>query len=236
MEEQLLLRDVFDTYDRDSSQELDKSQLRNLMAALNEGMYPTDEEVRSALERCELTKSGGLEYDEFVKAMTWWYQNTHPEDHIFAGANVHQRRMLAAQKALQSNSTKAGELEAAEQELVCEVFKKYDSDGKGQINSTELALMMQDLNGGVPPTIDEVDFVLWSNDFGQTGTLSLAEFKHAVLYWYLHTHSGPGDAQEALTAVRRASDMRREEEKAREELIRKQMEKSAQPSKCCAIS
>jgi len=35
-------------------------------------------------------------------------------------------------------------------------MKKYDSDGSGKLNVKELAVMLQDLAGGTPPTEEEV--------------------------------------------------------------------------------
>jgi len=235
MEEQLLLREVFDSYDRDQSQELDKMQMRDLMAALNDGMYPTDMEVHEAMAECDTSKSGGIDFAEFVKAITWWYQNTHPDDYLFKGATVHERRMEAAKQAKTFYDKNLGDadvaLHEAEEKLAEEVFKKYDKDGAQQINSGELKAMMTDLNSGIPPTEQELAFLMWSNDFGQTGTLSLNEFKQAVVYWYSQTHTGSADATAALAEAQAAG----EEEDA------KQKEDSTEPqgqqkSACCVVS
>lgn len=36
-------------------------------------------------------------------------------------------------------------------------MKKYDKDGTGKLNVNELAVMLQDLAGGTPPTEEEVE-------------------------------------------------------------------------------
>eukprot|EP00756_Hemistasia_phaeocysticola_P045517 Hpha_TRINITY_DN19267_c0_g1::TRINITY_DN19267_c0_g1_i1::g.194314::m.194314 len=227
MEEQLLLREVFDSYDRDQSQELDKAQMRDLMAGLNDGMFPTDYEVDQTMKECDASKSGGIDFEEFVKAITWWYQNTHPDDYIFNGATVHDRRMEAARQAKKFVESSGGELQGEEARLAEQVFSKYDQDKAGQINSGELTKMMTDMNSGIPPTEQEVAFLMWSNDFGQTGTLSLNEFKQAVLQWYSQTHTGPAAATDALR-------------QARESQVSVEVRKNDKPqekkSGCCLVS
>ena len=45
---------------------------------------------------------------------------------------------------------------ASRENKIKNIMKKYDSDGSGKLNVKELAVMLQDLAGGTPPTEEEV--------------------------------------------------------------------------------
>eukprot|EP00755_Sulcionema_specki_P014323 Sspe_Gene.56358::Locus_31011_Transcript_1_1_Confidence_1.000_Length_680::g.56358::m.56358 len=164
-EEALLLREIFDKYDKDGTDELDKQEMRSLMAALNEGIPPTSKEVDTIMKACDLSQTNGLSFEEFQKAVLMWYQqHTSEDDHVFKNASIGERRLRAIQEAKRRTSTCEGQLGSEEDALVDQVFDRYDKDQTGQISSSELKSMMTDLNGGISPTREEVELVMWSHD------------------------------------------------------------------------
>eukprot|EP00659_Diplonema_papillatum_P007259 gene7259-11188_t len=167
-EEALELRQIFDHYDSDGTDELDKSELGELMAALNDGIEPKKEEVQEVMKLFDKSETKGLRFEEFRKAMMYWYQNTHAKDHIFANATVHERRKKAVEAVRKRTNSASHELPADERQLLSDIFDKYDIDKSNEISPAELAGMMADLNGGIPPTAEEVKLVMWSCDLGQS--------------------------------------------------------------------
>eukprot|EP01064_Diplonema_japonicum_P016370 TRINITY_DN2438_c0_g1_i2.p1 TRINITY_DN2438_c0_g1~~TRINITY_DN2438_c0_g1_i2.p1 ORF type:complete len:266 (+),score=48.37 TRINITY_DN2438_c0_g1_i2:37-834(+) len=200
--EALEMREVFDLYDKDGTDELDWEQLKELMAALNDGIEPEPAEVQKVLQQHKIPGSKGLSFSGFTEAMLWWYQNTHEKNHIFAGATVHDRRMKAVAAAKRNSSTAEGELGKDEEVLCNKIFENYDTDRSGSISSKELRKMMTDLNGGIPPTATELKMIMWANDIDQSGYLNRYEFTKAITFWYLHTNpKATANGVEALSQV-----------------------------------
>jgi len=63
-------------------------------------------------------------------------------------------------------------------------FRKYDMDGSGSLDSTELQKFLVELNEGKLVKDDEVSWVMERADVSADGTLQLVELIIAVSVWY----------------------------------------------------
>ena len=50
------------------------------------------------------------------------------------------------------------------EQKIAKIMKKYDKEGNGKLNQSELGVMLQDLAGGEEPTDEEKSFVLKAAD------------------------------------------------------------------------
>eukprot|EP00999_Lentomonas_sp_LEN2_P002596 NODE_477_length_1458_cov_99.453794_g444_i0.p1 GENE.NODE_477_length_1458_cov_99.453794_g444_i0~~NODE_477_length_1458_cov_99.453794_g444_i0.p1 ORF type:complete len:202 (-),score=48.79 NODE_477_length_1458_cov_99.453794_g444_i0:778-1383(-) len=68
-------------------------------------------------------------------------------------------------------------------------FSKFDKDKSGTLGRDELKMLLTSINNNVPPTDDEVDWVLSTADQfdgEMSGSLNVTEIQMAVNLWYSH--------------------------------------------------
>ena len=51
-----------------------------------------------------------------------------------------------------------------DQDVIASRFDRYDKDGSGELDATQVTEVLKDLNGGKAPTADEVKWVIDSTD------------------------------------------------------------------------
>ena len=51
-----------------------------------------------------------------------------------------------------------------DQDVIAARFDDYDNDGSGELDASQVAEVLKDLNGGTAPTEDEVKWVIDSTD------------------------------------------------------------------------
>uniref|UniRef100_A0A6U4KF53 EF-hand domain-containing protein n=1 Tax=Hemiselmis andersenii TaxID=464988 RepID=A0A6U4KF53_HEMAN len=64
---------VFKKFDTDSSDSLDRAQLKQVLTALNDGGDPADEELDYVLKRADVIGSGNITKPELAMAISLWY-------------------------------------------------------------------------------------------------------------------------------------------------------------------
>eukprot|EP01059_Diplonema_ambulator_P028746 TRINITY_DN4765_c0_g1_i2.p1 TRINITY_DN4765_c0_g1~~TRINITY_DN4765_c0_g1_i2.p1 ORF type:complete len:191 (+),score=56.74 TRINITY_DN4765_c0_g1_i2:316-888(+) len=77
-EKQLVL-ETFARYDKSGEGVIKADELREMMADLNSGIYPTDQEVQHVMWFADTKQHGYLDVYEFEAAVTFWYIHTMEE-------------------------------------------------------------------------------------------------------------------------------------------------------------
>ena len=74
--EQKLVVETFERYSKTQEGAVTPEELREMMADLNSGIYPTDQEVRHVMWFADGRQRGCLDPMEFESAVTFWYIHT----------------------------------------------------------------------------------------------------------------------------------------------------------------
>ena len=64
------------------------------------------------------------------------------------------------------------------------MFAKYDTDSSGSLDKAQLTKLLTDLNDGVEPSPEEVDWVMAEADQIGSGTITKPELQKATSLWY----------------------------------------------------
>mmetsp|Transcript_254 Transcript_254/g.582 ORF Transcript_254/g.582 Transcript_254/m.582 type:complete len:219 (-) Transcript_254:58-714(-) len=85
--------------------------------------------------------------------------------------------------------------------LCKEIFEKYDTQKSGKLNRDQMMQLLTDISTsapqGVPPTQEELDFVMQSSDVagtflgGSDGEIDASELRSAVAYWVTYVDNRP---------------------------------------------
>lgn len=68
-------------YDKDNSNSLDASELKQLMRDLNDGIPPGDNEVEAILKQCDADGSGKIDAAELRKVIVIWFASVEGAKH-----------------------------------------------------------------------------------------------------------------------------------------------------------
>ena len=71
-----------------------------------------------------------------------------------------------------------------DREFIANVFKEYDVNGSGTMGAEQLAPLLTALNGGEPPTAEEMREVLDKADNDKSGSVTIDELKDVISIWY----------------------------------------------------
>jgi Ca2+-binding EF-hand superfamily protein len=71
-----------------------------------------------------------------------------------------------------------------DREFIASVFKEYDVDASGTLGVGQLAPLLTALNGGVPPTAEEIHVVLRKADNDKSGSVTVDELKDVFCVWH----------------------------------------------------
>ena len=74
-----LVTETFNRYSKSQEGVVIPDELREMMADLNSGIYPTDQEVRHVMWFADTRQRGCLDIKEFESAVTFWYIHTMEE-------------------------------------------------------------------------------------------------------------------------------------------------------------
>eukprot|EP01100_Stratorugosa_tubuloviscum_P012364 TRINITY_DN584_c1_g2_i2.p1 TRINITY_DN584_c1_g2~~TRINITY_DN584_c1_g2_i2.p1 ORF type:complete len:348 (-),score=177.31 TRINITY_DN584_c1_g2_i2:97-1140(-) len=107
---------VFDKYDKDKSGSIDKNELKEICYEM--GHHLSKEELDLALEYLDSDGNGTIEYEEFV---VWWKKNDR-----FVDLELDDARLAIRQTA-------------------SKIFRRFDSDASGVIDSNEFSAFHQHL-------------------------------------------------------------------------------------------
>eukprot|EP01064_Diplonema_japonicum_P018751 TRINITY_DN2743_c0_g1_i2.p1 TRINITY_DN2743_c0_g1~~TRINITY_DN2743_c0_g1_i2.p1 ORF type:complete len:217 (+),score=41.15 TRINITY_DN2743_c0_g1_i2:471-1121(+) len=77
--EKQLVFETFARYDKADEGVIRSEELREMMADLNSGIYPTDQEVQHVMWFADTKQHGFLDVKEFESAVTFWYIHTMEE-------------------------------------------------------------------------------------------------------------------------------------------------------------
>jgi len=79
-----------------------------------------------------------------------------------------------------------------------ELFVKYDTDHSGSLPKDQLSNLLQELNDGILPQSDDLDFILQQCDVSGEGAINEHEIKAAIIAWYCLTDENlPTSIEEA---------------------------------------
>lgn len=74
-------------------------------------------------------------------------------------------------------------------DVLQEAMDKYDKSGDGKLEKREMKMYLEDLNGGIAVTDEEVDWVLSQADLFGEGAISKPELMMAAAVWHAHVES-----------------------------------------------
>lgn len=161
--------------------------------------------VKETLEKWDKSGTGSLSFDELKK----WLSDNSPEGEatdeetmwIASIANLHRlgdRASAATASILPQDFITAYSAWISYKECKDDIeakFAKYDTDSSGSLDKAQLAKLLTDLNDGVEPTSQEVDWVMSEADQIGSGTITKPELQKATSLWYSYTVDG--DAKDA---------------------------------------
>lgn len=175
------LKEVFEMVDEDSSGLLDREEV-----ALVVEFFAGDEEVKdadidAAMEQMDEDRSGEVDFKEFLD---WWKTKSaaasprkvtieEPKEVLGAKTRWNRLSRTDSKRRMQRLSSR----DDFESNLR-HIFNRYDDDGSGEIDATELLEIMQSL--GVSVTEQEIDTMVQEIDEDGSGTIDFLEFKTMV--------------------------------------------------------
>ena len=95
-----------------------------------------------------------------------------------------RKRAAAARRLKSGESTGWQNLAKEDREFIANVFKEYDVDGSGTMREAQLAPLLTALNGGEPPTKEELREVLDKADNDKSGSVAIDELKDVIVFWH----------------------------------------------------
>ena len=152
------LKRAFDTYDRDHSGFIEFKELEPLVIALGGGNR-NDEGLLVALSKLKPAKPGKISFAELEK---WWLDHGDEIGTIKAPSRT-------APTAVKRSAPPPTERDAQE------IFNGFDQDQSGQIDTKELAKLLEAL--GTEPDDDDVAQAMQRLDKDKSGRISWEEFR-----------------------------------------------------------
>ena len=95
-----------------------------------------------------------------------------------------RKRAAAARRMKSGESTGWQNLAKEDREFIANVFKEYDVNGSGTMGAEQLAPLLTALNGGEPPTAEEMRELLDKADNDKSGSVSIDELKDVISIWH----------------------------------------------------
>ena len=95
-----------------------------------------------------------------------------------------RKRAAAARRLKSGESTGWQNLAKEDREFIANVFKEYDVDGSGTMREAQVAPLLTALNGGEPPTAQELREVLDKADHDKSGSVTIDELKDVISIWH----------------------------------------------------
>eukprot|EP01048_Picozoa_sp_COSAG05_P006572 COSAG05_NODE_435_length_9845_cov_24.433364_2_plen_598_part_00 len=147
------LREVFEMVDVSGDGTLDRDEIEILINFFNSGVEVTEQEVDEAMSAMDGDGSGEVDFDEFNE----WF--------VARGSQKkEQEQQLQNQEAAKKATTKAAQPVNDEkfEATLKTIFDKYDDDGSGEIDASELGEIMASLGHEISAEeastmVDEID-------------------------------------------------------------------------------
>mmetsp|Transcript_68245 Transcript_68245/g.162893 ORF Transcript_68245/g.162893 Transcript_68245/m.162893 type:complete len:208 (-) Transcript_68245:61-684(-) len=158
-DEEVRLMQMLQTYDKDGSGTLGKSELGDLLEDYNQGRRPDEDEIEWIFNVADKKGPEGAE----------------------SSRKIELSEVKTAVNAWQAYQTNKEHIDAA--------FAKYDTDKSGKLEHADLKLLLRDLNNNIDPTDAEVQMIMdKANEKGQSddNAISRIEVTSAVAIWYQH--------------------------------------------------
>jgi len=147
---------MWERFDMDGNGHLDYEEVKDVFNGL--GIFMSEQEMKDFFHEVDADKSGTITFDEFARS--FFTSNVGG-----AAAMAHVKKAAQAMKA----STGVDQLP-----VVLSVWKKYDTDNSGSLETSEIHNVLKDL--GIVQTMEEVEFLVAKLDTNQSGTIELEEF------------------------------------------------------------
>ena len=150
--------------------------------------------VQETLQKWDASGTGTLSFDELKK----WLSDNSPggeatdEETMWIASIANLQRLgdrasaakasILPQDFIQAYSAWISYKECKDD--IETMFAKYDTDSSGSLDKAQLTKLLTDLNDGVEPSPEEVDWVMAEADQIGSGTITKPELQKATSLWY----------------------------------------------------
>lgn len=152
----LVVKNVFDEFDKDKSGKISAQELGSAVRML--GLNPTMKELQNVLKKIDRNGNGTIEYDEFLAFLKRSYKEKGEDS----------KAKITLSDYVSSQSTNALVMEAKS------AFDKIDQDKNGEISVHELGTALRML--GLNPTREEVQSIIIGMNKKGDGLIKFDEF------------------------------------------------------------
>jgi Ca2+-binding EF-hand superfamily protein len=175
------LKEIFELIDEDGSGLLDREEL-SVLADFFSDKPMSEAQLDAAMKEMDEDNSGEVDFDEFKQ---WWEQRTErvaaARDFQKAERERVRRELTGVARPVLKKQQRTGDIDVLDprfEEKLRHVFERFDDDGSGEIDETELGLIFEAL--GHPMEPDELAALVKEVDEDGSGMIEFDEFLRMV--------------------------------------------------------